>query len=635
MITDDLLEAAGSKPLKLSKEQQDMLVSDAVQEWHANTEEIRDILDQSTEVTDLYLNRDVVGGDRVGSDTLSGAHANIKLNTLAQAIDAVHAQQHQTSFPSEEHFFEVIAKNELAQDKRDIYEQYRLARFKQDGFLINVYKDRKRLMLETTSVVACPFVRKTRDKKRWRRKTLLGIIPMPGELEEYEETVVEYEGTPYIPLAIEDWRVDPFVDDFDDTHITIRYFANLEDVKGSDYFENTEDLEAYGRVIDMYDSDSDNSMREKFEARGLNPTHGRDDIKGMGPKTVMIMERWGDFWVEDEYYENHVLVWANDHVFLGVFENPYHHGEKPFLLGAYNPLPGSLYGKGVASDSIDHEHARNTLMNQLLDGLGVGSNPVTTYLTSDKAVESFIGNDGELLLYPGLSIPVQSHDAIRPLQFDLSGLKVNVDMQQLLKEEIREHTGGVPYATGGMTEQDTERTLGEVQILANGTSTRFQTLIGFYEQTKLDRYLKIVGENDKQFMSTPFYSDKHGDVLTPDDVRLMEYDFNVTGMRSSLDRNEDIKNYQAVLAMLPDLMNMGIVILKGDKLEVDGAGLSQDLLQRLHIKNLSDISRRITPEDMEQQLNEAQAQGGPPPGMMPPQGGMPPNALPPIPGITA
>lgn len=587
MIENAVLETKGQK---LKPELQSEAMSGANHEWFLYTQMIMPILINSQEAWQLYMENRPDLQNFTSPDDSVGA-SSIRTSVIAQAVDAVHAQQHLTNFPDQENFFEGKPLNDIAKTNVKLAEAYIAQEMRKVNFLMKVFQDRKNLLLDGTSAVACPFQRKSKKKAKYAWPKIFGIELPIGKPRKTYVPSVQAEGTDYLPLRLEDWRVDPSVDEWDRTPFLYKYYMDVDAVKQIDGYQNTDDVTPYYQSWDQ----SESLKLQKLEYNDIQAFMAvGEDKDGIGEHKALIMERWGDFHLGGKVYENHVLVWANESVFLYFGPNPYDHGEKPFIISQYNPVPNSLYGKSSIKDAIPEAHALDDLNNTVLDILHNCALPYATYINSDSTLEAYIDNE-DVPLSPGKMIPVQTHDSLRERSFPLPNIPWIGDWAKTLREDIRESTGGVPYATGGMTQDQDTRTLGEVQILANGTSTRFMTLIGFYELAKLTPYVQMFFENARQFMSEAVYISDFEKVLAPETLKLMEMEFEVTGSRSVIDKQ---KTQQGKLAfsqnILPLLMQNGYAVTNGEVLEVNVAEMAKDMAVDAGFQNVDDTFKIVS-----------------------------------------
>lgn len=601
---------------KLTEVQKGQLVRDAVQEWNIWTDMIQDLRDRSVEARQLYTeNRP----DQLHYDTPDEAAqslSRVRRPVLAQAVDSVIAQQHLASYPADERFFKGKPKNQEAADNITSYERMCEKRLSDIEFMINSLKDRKNLMLDGTSCVWHPFIRKTQMKTEYKPLILLGM-KWPGKPRKVKKEKVTLEATGFVPLNFQDWRIDPLADCFDEANFVWRRWVELDDMKDVDAFENTDDIASYSdtRAHDTSGSQKD----EAYQDFGINPTF--TDVLPQADTMALLYERWGDFYIDGECYENHVLIFSNDCNFHYFGPNPYDHQKKPFTVSPYIEMPGTLYGKSMAQDIIPLCHALDTLLNQAIDIIGRTGNPAFTGLVTDKALLEFF-DDGPRSVMPGEIIWVQNHDSLKPVVWDISSIQIVETTMQRLKEEIRESTGGVPYATGGVSALDQERTATETTILAQGTGSRNQLLIQNYEETRLKAFMYMTFENDRQFMTAEVFIEDENKSLAPNEIKMMDLGFDITGSKSIMNRQREIQDYDGFLQnYVPGLIKNGLATTNGDQIVFN---IPELMKRRLNMSAVRDIENVMEVKTVEEQQAEA-----PPPQAAPPNlGAIPLNGLP-------
>lgn len=556
----EYLIPVGESPAKISASEGEQLVCESNRRWEEWTEQTREIRDRALEAMELYhRNRPDEDAYHNPDDAVDGnVRSRVRRPIMGEAIDSVCAQQHLSSFPSEERFFKAKPRNEAAAKKKDVYEKHTEARLSMIDFMVRHYRHRENKMFAGVSCVWHPYMHEQVVETEYQFNTILGIR-LPGEMRPVQVEKKKLQFTGFIPLNLEDWRVDPIVDDLKETNLIWRRWLPVEALKKVSGLKNKADITSYRQIWD----DSDSNKASAYEYMGITQTW--EDTDSLLCEKTLLYEEWGDFYIDDKVFRNHVLLYSNDAVFHGLFPNPYHHQMKPFTVSPYIPRPGTLYGKSLAQDIIPLNHAADTMLNQQIDAFGIVANPSFTYLTRDQALIAYFG-DGTVSLRPGEGIPVDDHDSLRPIVFPIDALTISESAQQRIKEEIRESTGGVPYATGGVSEQDTQRTATEVTTLSTGTNTRFQLLIQMDEEQAIKPYLQMVFANDRQFMDEPVFVDDEEEPLTGDDLRLMNLCFDVTGSRSISNRAKEIQEMDSLLAALPGWVQSGFIKLNGDML---------------------------------------------------------------------
>lgn len=595
------------EPVNLDAPLQDELVCGSNKRWQAWTEMIQPIRARALESNQLYLENRPDAMDFEKPDDATGSR--IRRPVMAEAIDSTLAQQHLASYPSDERFFKARARNEMAKGRIGVYEKHVEKRLSLIDFMINSLKDRKNKMLAGASAVWHPFMYEEELKTSYEYPKVFGIR-IPGKPKRVRKEMRTFEGTGFVPLHFEDWRVDPTVDNLKEANFIWRRWMPVEELKAVEGIENTGDIAAYNAT-----DESASSKKDYYEKIGITRTW--DDDGSPLCEHALVYEEWGDFYIEDEFYPNHVLIYSNDAVFHYFGPNPYDHQRKPFTVAPYIPLSGTLYGKSMAQDIIPLQHALDSMLNQQLDAFSIAVSMPFTYLVNDDAITTFF-DDGPVSLRPGEGIPCKQHDSIRPLQWPMDVINLSEGAQQRLKEEIRESTGGVPYATGGASEMDQQRTLGEVQILASGTNTRFQLNIQIYEEGHLKPYLEMTFANDRQYMTQAAFVDDEPEPLLPDMVKMMDLAFDVTGSRSVMNRSKEIQEMDTILAALPMWIKEGYVQSNGDVIKVN---IPEMLKRRVQLnssfRDLDNFSETITLEEQQEQpmnlgvMNGPQAVQGP------------------------
>jgi hypothetical protein len=630
---------------KLTKDQQQALVIEAVREWISYTDQIADKREQSLENWQAYLQNTPAETGLDTNNTDGGSR--VRTGQLASLLDGIQSQLYLAAFPSQEAFYDAVPRNKFSAKYKTNYEKLCQYNNKRLNMLYNAFVDIKQLLLDGTSAVWHPFVRKERKKAVY--VTDAGAID-PEDVESFDEIAtmgemkkelhdaVEVEGTAFYPILFENWRCDPSVDDIDKTSFLYRHWEYPEDLQDIDEFENTSDLLPYR---DMFEDESWSDRLDKLEYQGIQyETHmGADATPDQMPyNQVCVIEKWGDFYVDGKLYRNHVLVFSNDRIFHYFGPNPYDHGQKPFSVAPAIPVPGSLYGKTSISDAIPLMHALDTMMNQVLDGTGLTASPVFGYNTSDTVLHQWVLSDRKMS--PGTLVPMNNPGSIFPISGDFRGLQVIDGMMKQTMELMKDTTGGVPYATGGAVSPQ-DRTLGEVEILAAGTNSRFQTMLQMYEQKRLRPFVYQEFDNYRQFMTEPVRLENIDKPLSPNIVKMLDYDFDVTGSRSVLNKARSLQDKREALGMLAQGAQSGAYQLQPSTKLVDPMPIIESLLKDLDV-NTDDVIKEQAQGGFDDnglsQVSQPQLGGadqamgipvGPPSlpgagGQIPPEGGIPP-----------
>lgn len=588
----------GEKPVKLKASEQDEIVKGSADRWKSYTQQWNEWLDRAAESTNLYSNNRPTATEQAALSPDKTGRSNVRMPVISQAVDAVVAQQHLANFPQDESFFKLRPQNDVAHKIQATLEQHIEDSFEYIDLMAMAQKDRKSLALAGGNVVWHPWVFCKETEFDYQQNELFGIkIGAPRRV---PTEVTKFEGTAFIPLNIEDIRFDATVDSFKDTNAIFRRWMSIEQMKQVKGLQNLNDVDCYH---DFHD-ESAARKRESYQDWGIEPQYNDTSSKTAKEK-CLLYEEWGDFVVSGKTYENHVLIYSNERVFHYFGPNPHDHQEKPLSVCPYVFMPNSLLGKSMAHDIIPLAHQVNTNINQANDIFNITGNPVYTYLYNDPGLKE-LAKHGTLKTTPGMWIPVGSHDSLKPVQYDRQVVQEILALYNVIKEEIRESTGGVPYATGGMSESQQDRTLGEVEILANGTSTRFQLTVQTYDEMRLKPFIKQSVANLRQY-ATQEITPIDGDPVTPDMLKQAKFDVNVTGSKSVLSRKRDFEDWMLIIdKILPGLIQNGFAVPDGSTMKLNIPGMAEEVLKMTAAKNLPDLYQIVTPE---QQMGAAQEGG--------------------------
>ena len=592
-----------SKTPKLTKVQQEQLVVNAVEEWQTWTTTTQDKRAMSREARQFYFENKPALLPTQSHDDNMDTSANVRRPVLAEAVDALIAQQHQASFPSDERFYKGRARTEFTSSKLDNYERSIEQRLSEGNFLYNSLIDRQSAILDGVSLVWHPFIRVKRPKVEYEPVTIMGVrLPIPPKKSTIDKVVLETTG--YVPVSFDDYVIDPLVDNFDEASLIWRRWMSPDEVKSMKGLKNTDEVNGY---YDFWSDEKGSDKLEYYRNIGLSPLfEARESNKG-----CLLYEKWGDFWIDGDVYENHVLIFSNDAVFHHFGPNPYDHGLKPFSAAPYIPVAGSLYGKSAVQDTLPLANALDAMTNDSLDIFRVTSKPSFEVDVNNIALwEYMTDNGGMLKLRAGEGLPSSGLGGIAPIVWDRSALQEAEGFMMRLKEEIRESTGGVSYATGGISELDAQRTATEVNRLATGTETRFRLLIQIYEELKLKRFMTMFFENDRQFMTEAIMVNDDPEPITPEDVKFMDLVFDITGSQSIINKNQEIQELDGfILNLLPQLIQNGFAVPNGDILKINIPDLIKDRLSKGSLKNMMNIIEVETVEDQQEAMSEQQDAG--------------------------
>jgi hypothetical protein len=592
LYTDTLAVFDGDddkKRVKLSEEEQYELVHAAFQEWVDFSLLIQQKQDDALENWQHYLQNkpDFTGIDTDNEQDID--FSNIRTGDIASTVDGLHSQLCLAAFPQDASFKKAVPRNKFSKQQAQRYEKLTQEVGQKLGMLENAYLDIKQCILDGTSAVWHPFIRIEREKAIYTHEALdLNSdedmkAAMTAKPTKSYKTVVEVEGTGFYPIPFEDWKIDPTASSLEKTPFLWRRWVYPEDIKDIEDFENVDDVIPYSQMFD----DSFSNKLEKLEYNGINGStfyrshmaEAGEDKESYPTGMVCLQERFGDFYINGKFYRNHVLVYSNDRIFHYFGPNPYDHGQKPFSVASLIPVPGSLYGKTSITDAIPLANALDTLYNHALDTLSFNANGANTYNYNDTVLVEWIRQ--KRTVYPGALVPTSLANAVTPLPTNIQGLTVIDGLIGRTREMLKDITGGVPYATGGLTSGQ-DRTLGEVEILAAGTNGRLQNSLQSYEKNRLKPFVYQEFENFRQYMTESIPIDENGDKITPGQIKLMDFEFQITGSRTVLNKSRALQDMRDALTLLPEIVTSGVATLKPSGKQIDPMPIVEEILKALN-----------------------------------------------------
>jgi hypothetical protein len=171
-------------------------------------------------------------------------------------------------------------------------------------------------------------------------------------------------------------------------------------------------------------------------------------------------------------------------------ENPYWHGERPFMLCPYIPVDDELYGIGLIEPITEKWNELNTTIRQVVDNKTLQLlNPTI------EDVHANVQRDIKLIKFP--RIKADDVNAVVPLpinDFSNNGYKVISS----IKDDMRKSSGALDTITGVPLNQD-RTSATEFQGVAQQAGVRLKNRIRIIEEKLFKKFLDRSYQNDMQF----------------------------------------------------------------------------------------------------------------------------------------
>lgn len=610
---------------KLSSDQKQVIASTYCADRWRNTRDldIDKLIQDSQEAWDFMLNNIANSGDIGAAPSVVDRVAVVKekmsrklrLGQIPEVVFTLASLQHSSMFPADDRFFRGTPQNEDAKENREKYEAYLSSCMGEFNADYNFYLHRLNTIVDGTAVAAVHYKKESRKKKVYRKKVLQipeflggGAIDLPG-LDVTTKEVVDKEGTEVCPLNFNDWVADPYASSFKDAWFIRRWYAPTWKVE-RDFKLKKGSVTTHSRALEDHSNDKD-VIGENLKGK----TSATSNVAEPAGKTQALLRVvYDDFSIDGVMYENHVAVVVNDKDVVWFGKNEYAHGMKPYVMSQYYPMPNMLYGLSAIKHVIPVAEAIDDFVDITLEAGRLGTKP--TLLVN---IKEEIFDTGSFPFEAGMVYPVKDiGNAAMPVQLPLPNIQYVQFMIEYLKKFIEDHTGASP-AFSGQQPDGTDTTAFQVSQHVQSGSTKFMTLVRNEQNTTIEPFLKMVHENNQQFMSEPKYVIGYDDPLTIDDVRLMEFKWTMTSVSASQNMNQKLQQNMMLLQnLIPQSVKEGWGRIKPGIVTWDVGLLIKDTMDTSRYENASEIAKFETEEEM--MLEQQNEQGGPPIGAGPPVG---------------
>lgn len=304
-------------------------------------------------------------------------------------------------------------------------------------------------------------------------------------------------------------------------------------------------------------------------------------------------------------------------------ENPFWHGELPFIIGGYDQLPGEIVGDSLVGAIADLQHLLNAQVNQRLDNVNMIINKMWKVLRGAEIDEE------ELRTRPYGIVHVDSHDDIQEIQFSDVTSSAYVEEEHTLQNI--ERASGVYRHTMGQPLSKRQTATEAVSLQANADE-RVELRVGLLSDEWFGPLVQMMADNNQQFISPGTVikiMGPHGlPVLMDIDPADIEGEFEFEYRGASVDdvasRNQKVNQ---MITMLPILQNLA----QEGQVQVDLTAYLRRILELAQVGDLGMIFPSMTTALPAEGAGEANA----PPESVVPLGAPPADLTNLAPGIGA
>jgi hypothetical protein len=224
----------------------------------------------------------------------------------------------------------------------------------------------------------------------------------------------------------------------------------VRDVRDFFWPESATSIDDAAWVIDRTWSTYDELMQKQDAGLYKNVEKLRSGQAGGGDGTEYT-EREQMLWAKNrteglievlEYWtDEHLIVVGGRQEVLASVKNPLKIKRKPFVVCSAMPDAFQMVGISVIESLAQLQEYLWTLTNQRIDALRLATNIITLIRSDVDDVDSFE-------FFPGAQWIVEDPGQVGQLQIDASAAQITLEAESLIKGDLQNMLGGLPFAGG-------------------------------------------------------------------------------------------------------------------------------------------------------------------------------------------
>jgi hypothetical protein len=259
-------------------------------------------------------------------------------------------------------FFDVVPLDGLDSDKTSAVKDYLMWVLDSMNFEQDFVPFLRDLVQYGTAIASLEWCRETYP--RWRKIQALSEGGPEVVFQEYQE--VRYDAPKFTPLNLLYTVIDPTARDVRTATLIFQKPVPKEEIMANPAYTVT--WEAVNAAPSFASNTESNREQIKEETR----RNYQFSMSEYGDK-VQVYEAWGDFVDGQTVYKNYVAEVMNNKLIR--FEpNPYSMSSKPFVIARYTTETNRIYGHTPLSSITGIQAAKDTVLNQYIDGWSMENN---------------------------------------------------------------------------------------------------------------------------------------------------------------------------------------------------------------------------------------------------------------------
>ena len=254
-----------------------------------------------------------------------------------------------------------------------------------------------------------------------------------------------------------------------------------------------------------------------------------------------------EYWCKEADGSQRAITLADRQYVIADRRFTFSHGEYPFVVCTTRPNRFQIPGRAILDSIRDAQSYLWTLMNQRLSNLRLVANTVVAY--RDDLLDRDLFE-----IYPGATVAVQGdvREAIMPLQLDATPAMITLQAEALMKGDLQNLTGGMPFMSGTESSSIDQKTATGVSIvtsLAQRMVASQKQYITWAEEKMFQQMLHLNQQNIDSDRLIPIIGQEGAEAFMEigPEVLAGTYHVNLTPSSESLMRQERRAEKMAML----------------------------------------------------------------------------------------
>jgi len=403
-------------------------------------------------------------------------------------------------------------------------------------------------------------------------RSMLGVNVPTGEVKRKKVTrqkiTIKKDSPAIAHISYKDIFFSSRATSLKDTWIIHRTWKTLEDLKsvnkkvkdatGEPLYKNLKMVEDALASGSSRAGDQEEAItRDEKTFLGLNIVNNIATVKKPDETLKMSLNDLGEIEIMEYWSQDGSILRtvAGGMYLIRETENPFEHGEKPFIYTNFKRRPKEIWGIGICELAEDGQDLLNTAVNQAMDSNALANNlMLIAGRNAGIEMEQVKARPGGVVF-----VDLEEGESVTSKVQQLKFAKVSVlDEIALGKSEIQEVTGAGKIAQGTY-ESGAVRNTSQTRLLQAGSGRRFMGKIMTYDNMFVKKFSELMYSMIGQFMTKEMVVDIIGSnglefvELTPEELTV-DLEFISIGTKQMIEAEQlvqQLNNFLAIVSRVP------------------------------------------------------------------------------------